>query len=136
MAEKCKDRCAGLHLLVAEDDKLNYEMIEELLKMYDISCECAEDGVCCVNMFQSAKEHTYDAIIMDMQMPNMDGVEATKCIRDLKEPEAETIPIIALTTNTEQADVEKCLAAGMNVHLAKPVDIQKLLQVLERFCKL
>lgn len=134
MVKKSKGRCAGLHLLVAEDDELNYEMLEELLKMYDISCECAADGVCCVNMFQSAKEHTYDAIIMDMQMPNMGGVEATKCIRDLNAPEAETIPIIALTTNTDQADVEKCLAAGMNVHLAKPVDIQSLLEVLAQVC--
>ena len=88
-----------MHLLVAEDNTLNYEVISELLAMYGITCDHAEDGSVCVEMFRESSIHTYDAILMDMQMPVMDGLQATSAIRNLNKPGAHSIPIIAMTAN-------------------------------------
>ena len=77
-------------------------------------------------MFQEKPEGYFDAILMDIMMPVMDGLTATKTIRSLKHPDAETIPIIAMTANAFQEDAEKCIAVGMNAHLAKPLDIEKV----------
>lgn len=128
-----KDSCKGMHLLIAEDNDLNYEVMEELLRICQISCERAEDGIICVEKFKEAEPHTYDGILMDMQMPNMDGVEAVKNIRRLDRADAETIPVIAMTANAFKEDVDKCINAGMNEHLTKPVDLQKLLATLIKF---
>lgn len=128
-------RCQGMHLLVAEDNALNREIITELLKMYGMSCECVEDGCACVDRFRQTKEGTYDAILMDMQMPRMNGLDATKEIRRSEVSWASTIPIIAMTANALKTDVEKCIAAGMNVHLAKPVEMEKLMKVLAIYRK-
>lgn len=125
--------CSGMHLLIAEDNELNYEVISELLKMHNITCEHAADGSICVEMLKSAKKHTYDAILMDMQMPVMNGLYATTTIRNLDSSEAHSIPIIAMTANAFKEDIEKCLNAGMNKYLSKPVDIFKLLKVLCEF---
>lgn len=122
--------CSGMHLLVAEDNGLNREVITELLAMHHISCECTEDGKLCLERLRTAKEGTYDAILMDMQMPNMNGIEATKQIRSLPFAWAKTIPIIAMTANALKDDVQKCLDAGMNQHLSKPIDMKKLLKTL------
>lgn len=126
---------AGVHLLVAEDNDLNFEVISELLSMHQITCERAVDGIDCIEKFRKADQHTYDAILMDMQMPNMDGVEATKNIRKLDCNGATAIPIIAMTANAFKEDVKKCMDAGMNEYLSKPVDMKKLLDVLEKYCK-
>lgn len=128
--------CSGMHLLVAEDNELNQEVITELLSMYEITCECVEDGNACVEIFRKAEEGTYDGILMDMQMPNMDGVTAARTIRGLDLPWAGTIPIVAMTANALKDDVEKCLDAGMNAHLSKPVNMKKLLHVLAEIKKL
>ena len=125
--------CSGMHLLVAEDNELNYEVISELLKMHNITCEHAADGSICVEMLKSSKQHNYDAILMDMQMPIMNGLYATTAIRNLDIPEAHSIPIIAMTANAFKEDIEKCLNAGMNKYLSKPVDIFKLLKVLSEY---
>lgn len=122
--------CAGMHLLIAEDNELNQEVITELLAMYDITCECAENGLLCVERFKNAKAGTYDAILMDMQMPKMSGMEATKNIRALPLPHAKTIPIIAMTASALKGDIQQCLDAGMNRHLSKPVDMKQLLKTL------
>lgn len=122
--------CAGMHILVAEDNELNQEVITELLSMNNISCECAEDGDICVRKFMDAKPQSYDAILMDMQMPNMNGIEAARKIRSLPSLDAKNIPIIAMTANVLKEDVQKCMEAGMNQHLPKPVDIQLLLKTL------
>lgn len=127
--------CAGMHLLVAEDNELNREVITELLFMHGITCDCAEDGEICVKMLLKAKEDTYDAILMDMQMPNMNGVEATKMIRSLSFEKAKNIPIVAMTANALKEDVEKCLSVGMNRHLSKPVDMGQLLKTLTEILK-
>lgn len=122
--------CKGMHLLVAEDNELNREVVTELLAMYGLSCDCAEDGAVCVERFRNAERGTYDAILMDMQMPHMNGVDAAMRIRALPLAEAKTIPIIAMTANALKEDVQKCLDAGMNQHLSKPVDMVQLLQTL------
>ena len=127
--------CSGMHLLVAEDNDLNYEVAEELLKMQGIACERAVDGSECVQKFQEAEAGTYDAILMDMQMPIMDGVKATKVIRNMKGNKGKKIPIIAMTANAFESDVKKCRDAGMNEHLAKPLDMQKLLKELSKYRK-
>ena len=127
------DTCKGMHLLVAEDNTLNYEVISELLAMYGITCDHAEDGSVCVEMFRESSIHTYDAILMDMQMPVMDGLQATSAIRNLNKPGAHSIPIIAMTANAFKDDIQRCLDAGMNMHMSKPVNMEKLLKALAKF---
>ena len=131
-AEKTDDAaaCAGMHLLVAEDNELNREVITELLKLYGMTCDCVENGAICLRRIQSEPEGTYDAILMDMQMPVMNGIEATRQIRSLALPWIKTLPIIAMTANALTADIQNCLDAGMNVHLSKPVDMAELLRIL------
>ena len=132
-SKDCSEICAGMHLLVAEDNELNFEVLQELLSMHHISCDWAVDGEACVEKFVNAKANAYDAILMDMQMPGMDGLEATRSIRKLTFPEAHRIPILAMTANAFKEDVQKCIDAGMNAHLTKPVDIQKLLEELAHY---
>ena len=121
--------CQGMHLLVAEDNSLNFEVIYELLRMNNITCDWANNGAVCVQTFQAAPQN-YDAVLMDLQMPVMDGIHATTVIRGMNLPEAHTIPIIAMTANAFQEDIQKCINAGMNLHLSKPVHIKKLLEAL------
>lgn len=122
-------RCKGMHLLVAEDNDLNYEVISELLAMQGIICVRAENGVSCVEIYQKEKAGTFDAILMDMQMPVMNGVQAAELIRE-QEQEKEHIKIIAVTANAFQEDIDKCRKAGMDAHLSKPIDMQKLCKLL------
>lgn len=127
--------CNGMHLLVAEDNDLNYDVISELLSLHGLTCERAENGAICVERFRSMPSGTYDAILMDLQMPVMDGLEATKAIRALPSPEATQIPILALTANAFAKDIARCKKAGMNDHLAKPVNIHQLLLALARYAR-
>ena len=127
--EKKFNKLKRIHLLVAEDNDLNYEVEQELLGMYGITCERAENGKICVDKFHRAAPKTYDAILMDMQMPVMDGIDATKHIRQMDAEGAE-IPIVAVTANAFKSDEEHCAEAGMNAHLPKPFDINKLMEVL------
>lgn len=121
------------HLLIAEDNKLSYEIEAEVLRMYGIRCSHAENGEQCVQMFEQAEPGTYDAILMDMQMPVMNGVEATKKIRWLLHADAHRIPIIAMTANAFTTDIALCLEAGMDEHLAKPFNVVLLLKTLTRY---
>lgn len=125
--DNSKEKCKGMHLLVAEDNELNCEVINELIVMNGMSCDMAHDGVECVEMLK--KHQNYDAVLMDMQMPNMSGIEATKLIRGLDIP-ARNVPIIAMTANALKIDVEKCIDAGMSAHIAKPIDVNELLKTL------
>ena len=125
----------GMKLLIAEDNDLSYEVEKELLNMQGVSCVRAENGKICVEKMRNAASGTYDAILMDMQMPVMDGPTAAKEIRKLAHPQAEQIPIIAVTANAYKRDIQKCLDSGMNEHLAKPVDYQKLAEMLAKLCK-
>ena len=125
--------CKGMHLLVAEDNDLNYEVASELLALRDVTCDRAEDGAICVERFNTAQPFTYNAILMDIQMPVMDGLEATMAIRTLEHPQAKSIPIIAMTANAFTDDVNSCMAAGMNRHMSKPLNIDDLLEVLASY---
>lgn len=122
-------------LLIAEDNDLNYEILEEQLEMYGIHCVRAVNAKECVQLFEIDPSGTYDAILMDMQMPVMNGLDATRAIRRLPSPESKQIPIIALTANAYLEDVQKCKEAGMNDHMSKPVQIEQIIRTVERWMK-
>ena len=128
-----EEHVKGMHLLLAEDNDLNYEIEAELLSMHGITCDRAENGQICVEKFNAAPAGTYQAILMDMQMPVMNGIEATRKIRALSRPDAKTVPIIATTANAFKEDMERCFAAGMNAHMSKPIDIHKLIETVEQY---
>ncbi len=121
----------GRRILLAEDTLVNAEIVSELLDIVNMKTDHAENGKEAVEMFRKSAVGTYCAILMDVQMPVMDGYEATREIRNLQHPEASTIPIFALTANTFQEDVDKALQAGMNGHIAKPLDTQALYRLLK-----
>ena len=120
----------GLNLLLVEDNELNAEIAETLLSDEGAAVTVAKDGSQAVNIFKEKPEGSFDAILMDIMMPVMDGLTATKKIRTLDHPDAKKIPIIAMTANAFKEDKEKCLAAGMNAHLAKPIEIENVKKVL------
>ncbi len=119
----------------AEDNALNAEIAETLLNDQGAQTTVVENGRKAVDLFQATPPGTFDAILMDIMMPEMDGIEATKAIRALDRPDAKTIPIIAMTANAFEEDAKKCLAAGMNAHLAKPLRIDLLAQTIVRYCR-
>ena len=123
---------AGIHVLIAEDMEINAEVLGDLLEMEEITSEWAENGRRAVEMFGQSETGHFDAILMDMRMPVMDGLGATVEIRKMDRPDAAAIPIIALTANAFEDDVKQCLSAGMNAHLSKPVDIDQLKETLGR----
>jgi len=120
---------AGRRILLAEDVEINREIVLTLLEPTLIEIDCAETGVETVRMFSEAPER-YDAIFMDVQMPEMDGLQATRLIRELDSPKAKNIPIIAMTANVFRQDIEKCLEAGMNSHVGKPLDFSEVIDKL------
>ena len=126
-----KAELSGKRVLVAEDVQINAEILKMILQMRGIDCDVAENGKIAVEMFSSKPEGTYSAILMDMRMPEMDGLEATRAIRAMKRDDAKKIPIIALTTNAFDEDVQRSLQAGLNAHLSKPVKPEQLYQTLE-----
>ena len=121
---------SGKHILVAEDNGLNQEIVEELLKAGGMSVDIARDGKEAVEKFASSSPGTYDLVLMDIQMPYMDGYEAARAIRVLSHPDAKKIPIVAMTANVFADDIAKARAAGMNGHLGKPVDMKLLYQMI------
>jgi signal transduction histidine kinase/DNA-binding response OmpR family regulator len=122
----------GLHLLVAEDNDINWEIISTILSMYGITTDRAENGRICVDMMRTAEEGSYELIFMDVQMPEMNGLDATRAIRGLENPWAASIPIIAMTADAFSENVTKCMEAGMNGHIAKPVDIKLVIKEIRR----
>ncbi len=125
-----------LKLLIAEDNDFNYEILEEQLGMFGIECVRAVDGIDCIKKFEDSVENDYDAVLMDMQMPRMNGLEAATVIRNLSHPMAKKIPIIALTANAYREDIQKCLASGMNAHLSKPVRVEEVIQTVKKYIKI
>ena len=123
---------AGRHILLAEDNLLNMEIATELLKMRGAKVTQAEDGRKALEAFQDSAPFSIDAILMDMQMPEMDGCESTRAIRALDRPDAKHVPIIALTANAFAEDITRTTQAGMNAHLAKPINIEQLCSVLTK----
>ena len=131
--ENARNFCfKGCRILLAEDVDINREIVQALLEPSGLEIACAEDGAKAFKMFSDNPED-YDAILMDIHMPEMDGYEATRRIRALNTPKAVTIPIIAATANVFREDIEKCMAAGMNGHVGKPIDKNEILQQLEKF---
>ena len=123
---------AGINVLVAEDYDINYEVISALLEMYGITTERAINGLDCLNKVKESENDRYTLIFMDIQMPEMNGLEATREIRKLEEKEKSSIPIIALTSDAFSENVTECLNAGMNGHIAKPVDIKLVIKEIRR----
>ncbi|MDR1620803.1 MAG: response regulator [Synergistaceae bacterium] len=123
-------RCfQGFHVLLAEDVEINREIVSALLEPTLLAIDCAVNGAEAVRMFSDMPER-YDIVFMDVQMPEMDGYEATRRIRALDVPQAKKIPIIAMTANVFREDIEKCREAGMDGHIGKPLDMEELLAVL------
>ena len=122
---------AGRRILLAEDIEINAEIMMDVLSMEEIEADHAENGRVAVEMFSASTPGSYSAILMDIRMPEMDGLEAAAAIRALDRPDAKKIPIIALTANAFDEDVQRSLQAGMNAHLSKPVEPDHLYRTLE-----
>ena len=120
----------GLHVLLAEDNDLNAEIAEAILERAGLKIERVEDGIQCVNQIMEMPAGTYDMILMDIQMPKMDGYKATQAIRNLPDKDKACIPIIAMTANAFEEDKRDAIEAGMNGHVAKPIQVDKLLSTL------
>lgn len=123
----------GLKLLLAEDNELNAEIATMLLTDEGADVTIVNDGKSVVEMFENSPAGKFDAILMDIMMPEMDGLTATRTIRAMERPDAKTIPIIAMTANAFEEDARNCIAAGMNAHLAKPLDIKKVISVIAQY---
>ncbi|MDR1915546.1 MAG: response regulator, partial [Synergistaceae bacterium] len=126
------DDFSGYRILLAEDVDINREIVITLLEPTKLAIDCAEDGAEAFRMFSNAP-NLYDMIFMDIQMPGMDGYESTRKIRALGYPRAKEIPIIAMTANVFREDIERCLAAGMNNHVGKPLDFDEVLDKLRKY---
>jgi CheY-like chemotaxis protein len=125
----------GRRVLLVDDVDVNREIVIELLTPTRLSIDCAENGAEALAMF-AAEPEKYDMIFMDGHMPEMDGYEATRRIRALGAPKAETVPIIAMTANVFREDIEKCLESGMNDHIGKPFEIEEVLEKLRKYLRL
>lgn len=125
---------SGKRLLVAEDNELNWEIASELLSSVGFVLDWAENGKLCAEKFAASRPGDYDAILMDLRMPEMNGFDATRNIRAMEREDAKRIPIIAMTADAFSDDVKACLDCGMNGHVAKPLNMPELLRLLHRYC--
>ena len=125
----------GLHILVAEDNDINWEIISAMLDMFGIISDRAENGRICVDKITEAGEGSYDLIFMDVQMPEMNGLDATRTIRGMSDHWASSIPIVAMTADAFSENVTECMNAGMNGHIAKPIDIKIVIREIRRICE-
>ncbi|MDR1496113.1 MAG: response regulator, partial [Clostridiales Family XIII bacterium] len=123
---------AGKCLLLAEDVEINREIVMTLLDPSGIEIDCAENGIEALKLFMADPER-YDLIFMDMQMPEMDGCEATRRIRAINNPRATSVPIVALTANVFKEDIDRCLAAGMDNHIGKPLTLADITAKLRKY---
>ncbi|MCL2798369.1 MAG: response regulator, partial [Firmicutes bacterium] len=126
------DDFSGFSMLLVDDVEINREIVLSILEPMGLLVVCAENGAQAVRLFKDAQK-PFDVIFMDIQMPEMDGYEATRRIRALKSPHAKIIPIIAMTANVFREDIEKSLASGMNGHIGKPVDFNEMMQILKKY---
>ena len=133
--DRPKAELKGRHILLAEDVEINAQIMEMVLSMKEMTVDHAQNGKIALEKFAHSDVGTYDAILMDIRMPEMDGLEATAKIRALDRADAKTIPIIALTANAFDEDVQRSLQAGMNAHLSKPIDNDALFDMLQSVIK-
>ena len=131
-AEEEESVLQGMHILVAEDNEINAEILGELLDMVGATCDICENGELAMDAFEKSTPGQYQMILMDVQMPVMNGYEATRAIRKLNHPMAQSIPIIAMTANAFAEDVQATVEAGMTAHVAKPIDVAVLRAALDR----
>lgn len=129
-----KQSLKGLRVLIAEDNAMNMEIALHILRKAGIEATAACNGKLAAELYETGADYAFDAILMDIIMPEMGGYEATRRIRESMKPDAATIPIIAMSANAFASDMEQSRAAGMNAHLAKPVDVTKLYQTLQEYC--
>ncbi|MDE6365751.1 MAG: response regulator [Lachnospiraceae bacterium] len=129
------DPLIGMKALVVEDNELNLEIVTEVLRERGLVVTGAENGQIAVERFSNSPPGTFDVILMDMHMPVMGGVEATKRIRAMEHADAQTIPILALTANDFEEDIRQTREAGMNDHLTKPFDMEKIFGALAAYAK-
>lgn len=127
------EKLRGKHVLLAEDNNLNAEIAVAVLEKTGLVIDRVEDGILCVSRIEQLPSDTYDLILMDIQMPNMDGYKATQCIRHLNDKKKAEIPIIAMTANAFEEDKKRAIDAGMNGHIAKPVEIDKLISEILKY---
>lgn len=127
------EKLRGKHVLLAEDNNLNAEIAVAVLEKTGLVIDRVEDGIQCVSRIEQLPSETYDLILMDIQMPNMDGYKATQCIRHLNDKKKAEIPIIAMTANAFEEDKKRAIDAGMNGHIAKPVEIDKLVSEILKY---
>ncbi len=125
----------GKHVLLSEDNDINWEIAQNILSSYGFIVDRAEDGLKCLNMFEESPLEYYDIILMDIRMPRMDGYQSTEAIRALQRSDASAIPIIAMTADAFNEDIQHCLNAGMNGHIAKPLDVKALLRMIANYVK-
>jgi CheY-like chemotaxis protein len=126
---------SGKRILLTDDVDINRVIVIELLSGTNADIEEAESGAETLSMFEASPENYYNLVLMDIQMPGMDGYETTQRLRELPRPDAKTVPIIALTANAYKEDAERALASGMDGYLAKPIDIGKVFDVLAKYLK-
>ena len=129
--EKKRSDLNGKHILLAEDVEINAEIMKKILEFKGAIADHAANGKICLDMFAKSETGFYDAVLMDVRMPEMDGLEAASEIRKLERPDAKIVPIIALTANAFDEDVQRSLQVGMNAHLSKPVENERLYRTLE-----
>ena len=123
----------GKRILLVEDNPLNREIAAELLKMHGFLIDEAENGRIALEKFLASEPGGYDCILMDIQMPVMDGYQAAEAIRAVKRSDAKTIPVLALTANAFATDIGKAHSAGMNDHVAKPIEVERLIETLQKW---
>ena len=133
--EKKRAELKGKRILLAEDIFINAEIMKQLIEMKEAEIDHAENGRIAVDMFAESAVGFYDAILMDIRMPEMDGLEAAQTIRAMDRPDAKSIPIVAMTANAFDEDVQRSLQVGMNAHLSKPVEPDALFETLETLIK-
>ncbi len=136
-SEMNDDVLPGMKVLIVEDNELNRDIVQEVLKERGLIVTEAADGQAAVDLFCSNPPGTFDVVLMDVHMPVLDGVSATRQIRAMERPDAKTIPILALTANDCEEDIRLTREAGMNDHLTKPFDMEKIFRVLAEYavCK-
>ncbi len=126
---------AGMNILVVEDNEFNMEVAETLLTDAGATVSIADNGKIATEMFAASKIDSYDVILMDIMMPIMDGYESTRVIRAMERPDAKTVPIIAMSASTFSEEIQRCIDAGMNTHVAKPLDVKKLMTEMAKYSK-
>lgn len=131
MAEK-QDEFAGMHVLVVEDNELNWEIVQMMLEEYGVIAEWAQNGQICLDMLGENGAEKYDLILMDVQMPVLDGRETTRRLRSSEDAAVRSIPVVAMTADAFAEDVYACLEAGMDGHISKPIEIKRILEFMTR----